>query len=128
MASDETEPTIAPDVRQALENDFTVDLSTVGRHSGDWNRIEIWMLHIGGRFFITGTPGPRDWLANVRSDPRVIVHVKQQVHGEVAGRAVEVTDGETRRSVFEHRDAEWYRGQTALDVLVAEAPMIELLF
>lgn len=115
-------------MRAALENDFTVDITTFGRRTGRPRRLEIWMLHIDGRFFITGTPRARDWLANLRADPRVVVHVKQAVHDDVGGRVVEVTDAGTRRWVFEHDDAAWYLGQTSLDDLVTNAPMVEIFF
>ena len=48
----------------------TIDLTTVGRRSGRESRIEIWWFLVDGRFFITGTPGARDWYANVTFDPK----------------------------------------------------------
>ena len=39
-----------------------------------------------------------------------------------------VTDPETRRWVLTHAAATWYRGQVDVDGLVAEAPMVELMF
>jgi len=65
-----------PAIRLALETDFTLDITTTGRLSGAACRIEIWMMHVDGRFFITGTPGPRDWMANLKADPRLVVHLK----------------------------------------------------
>ena len=49
-------------------------------------RIEIWMLDIDGRFFITGTPGRRDWLANLMAEPRSTVHLKQLAHLDLSAR------------------------------------------
>ena len=60
------------DVRTALAKDLTIDLTTTGRHSGRPRRIEIWMLKVGDRIVITGTPGPRDWYANLCADGRCI--------------------------------------------------------
>ena len=57
------------DVQATVSKDPTIDITTTGRHSGDARRIEIWMLVIEDRFFITGTPGPRGWLANVAERP-----------------------------------------------------------
>ncbi len=114
--------------RTALEHDLTVDITTTGARSGAPRRLEIWMLHIDGRFFITGTPGPRSWLANLRAHPALTVHLKQGVAAEVAGTAREVTDEPTRRLVLTHAAAEWYRGQAPVERLVAEAPMVELTF
>jgi len=117
-----------PAVRQALENDLTVDITTTGRSSGGSSRIEIWMLHIDGRFFITGTPGPRDWFANLGRDARLVVHLKQAVNADVAATARVVVDPGTRRWLFEHDAASWYRGQVDTAELVASAPMVELTF
>ena len=86
------------------------------------------MLDVDGRFFITGTPGPRDWLANLVADPSIVVHLKRHAHLDVAGRARAITDPVTRRHVLEHLTADWYRGQTPLDDLIVSAPMVEVTF
>ena len=115
-------------VRRALDNDLTVDITTMGARSGQPRRLEIWLLAVDGRHFITGTPGPRAWLANLRADPRLRVHLKQAVTVDLAAMAHEVTDETTRRAVLSHQAAAWYRGQAPLDELVALAPMVELTF
>ena len=118
---------MASDVlREELADDPTVDITTTGRRSGLPRRIEIWMLDVDGRFFITGTPGRRDWLANLRADPAIVVHLKRRAGVDVEGQAAEVTDPETRRQVLEHLASRWYRTQTPLDELVATAPMVEV--
>jgi deazaflavin-dependent oxidoreductase (nitroreductase family) len=116
------------DVRDELTDDPTIDITTTGRRSGQARRIEIWMLDVDGRFFITGTPGRRDWLANLHADPRLVVHLKRRARQDLDARAAPVTDPETRRHVLEHPSARWYRSQTALDELVATAPMVEVTF
>jgi deazaflavin-dependent oxidoreductase (nitroreductase family) len=115
-------------VRDELADDPTVDITTTGRRSGAARRIEIWMLDIDGRFFITGTPGRRDWLANLRANPAFVVHLKRRAHIDLAARAALVTDESTRRAVLEHLTATWYRTQEPLDVLVRAAPMVEVTF
>ena len=65
-------------VRRELADDPTIDITTTGRRSGKSRRVEIWMLDVDGRFFITGTPGPRDWLANLLADPSLVVHLKRR--------------------------------------------------
>ncbi len=101
----------------------TVDLTTVGRVSGHARTVEIWWFRFEDRFIITGTPGRRDWLANVRADPTVVIAAGGVCY---RGVAVEVTDPRWKRSFFEHRQASWYRTQAELDALVAAAPMIEI--
>jgi deazaflavin-dependent oxidoreductase (nitroreductase family) len=115
-------------VSDELRDDPTIDITTTGRRSGEARRIEIWMLDVDGRFFITGTPGRRDWLANLIADPSLIVHLKRHAHRDLAARAVPVTDAATRHAVLEHLSARWYRGQAPIDELVAGAPMVEVTF
>lgn len=114
-------------IRRELADDPTIDITTTGRRTGLPRRIEIWMMDVDGRFFITGTPGRRDWLANLRADPSIVVHLKRLAHVDVAARAIDVTDDATRRRVFAHLVAHWYRTQTPIDELVDTAPMVEVV-
>jgi deazaflavin-dependent oxidoreductase (nitroreductase family) len=115
-------------VRDELADDLTVDITTTGRQTGLPRRIEIWMLDVDGRFFITGTPGRRDWSANLTADPSIIVHLKRHAHVDLTARATPVEDPAIRRVVLGHPTAAWYRTQEPLDILVATAPMVEVLF
>jgi len=115
-------------VRGALAADPTIDITTTGRRSGQPRRIEIWMMVVDDRFFITGTPGRRDWLANLRAHPEFVVHVKRPDAVDLPAVAAEVTDEPTRLMVLEHLTTSWYRGQVPLRDLVANAPMVEVSF
>lgn len=115
-------------VRDELSDDPTIDITTTGRRSGQQRRIEIWMLDVDGQFFITGTPGRRDWLANLVAEPRLIVHLKRRAHLDLDARAVVVTDASTRHRVLTHLNARWYRSQIPIDELVVAAPMVEVTF
>ena len=115
-------------VSDELRDDPTIDITTIGRRTGEPRRIEIWMLDVDGRFFITGTPGPRGWLANLSADPRLTVHLKRRAHADLTAEARPVTDATTRRRVLEHLTARWYRTQVPIDELVATAPMVEITF
>lgn len=111
--------------RTALAAQRTIDLTTKGRHSGRHSRIEIWWFHVEGRFIISGTPGRRDWLANIVSDQMVIIHANGQ---DIPARAVLVDDPEFRRRFFTQPATSWYSTQAELDRLVEMAPMVEILF
>ena len=115
-------------VRDELADDPTIDITTTGRRSRQPRRIEIWMLDIDGRFFITGTPGRRDWLANLGADPRLVIHLKRHAHLDLDARAEPVTDELTRRRVLEHLSAHWYSAQSSMADLLAAAPMVEVTF
>ena len=101
----------------------TIDITTFGRRSGLPRRLEIWWFRVEGRFVITGSPGRRDWLANLRSDPRMIVHVDGL---DIEAMAREVDDQAFKRIVFTQPETSWYSTMAELDRLVASAPMVEL--
>jgi deazaflavin-dependent oxidoreductase (nitroreductase family) len=105
----------------------TIRITTTGRRSGRPVHTEIWWFHFEDRFVITGTPGPRDWLANAQADPRIVVHVLGQ---DLHATTVPVTDQAFRSRFFAQSDPEvhWYTEQAELSDLVSSAPMIEVLF
>jgi len=63
------------------------------------------MLDVDGRFFITGTPGPRDWFATCVPTRASIVHLKRRAGRDLAGTAQLVDDHDIRRRVIEHLSA-----------------------
>jgi len=101
----------------------TIDLTTTGRKSGEPRRIEIWWFHVEGRFVITGTPGRRDWLANIHADPHVTIHVAGR---DIPAKATPIEDPELRMAVFTDSSTSWYSTQAELDRLIATAPMVEI--
>ena len=107
-----------------LATQRTVNLTTIGRQSGKSRTVEIWWFRFEDRFIITGTPGRRDWLANIRANPAVIVHTRM---GELRGTAREVLDPAYRQRFFESSETRWYSTQSGLESLVAEAPMVEIV-
>ncbi len=114
------------DVINLLNSVETVEITTTGRTSGSPRRIEIWMYEIEGRYVITGTPGPRDWFANLRADPNMVLHLPGDVN--LAAVASPVDDLEFRRRVFTADKTHWYRSQAALETLIETSPMVELQF
>lgn len=114
-----------PATRARLARHRTVDMTTVGRRSGEPRTVEIWWFHFEGLFIVTGTPGRRHWLANVRTNPAVVIEVDGL---RVEATATEITDVLFRRRFFSAADPRWYRAQAELDRLVLEAPMIRLDF
>ena len=91
------------DVRQALEigpsatiAERTVDITTVGRRSGQERRIEICFYRVGDEIYLTGVPGPkrRDWLANLDATPGFTFHLKNGVQADLPATATVITDPE----------------------------------
>lgn len=112
-----------PHIVDRLASTRTVDLTTIGRRSGNPSRIEIWWFHVEDRFVITGTPGKRDWYANILANPQVTIHAP---FGDFSGKAAIIEDAEFRRRVFTDPAIGWYRSQSELERLVETAPMIEI--
>lgn len=110
--------------REELTSTRTIQLTTYGRKTGLPRRIEIWWFHVDGRFIITGTPGRRDWLANVRSDSRIVIGVNGT---DIEATAREVEEPEFRELVFSRQETRWYATQSELRRLIESAPMIEVL-
>jgi deazaflavin-dependent oxidoreductase (nitroreductase family) len=113
--------------RQRLASIRTIDMTTIGRKSGRPSRVEIWWFQFEDRFIVTGTPGPRHWMANISNDPAVIVHADGDDH---VGTAIVVDDRDFRHRFFSHRDPDigWYSTQAELQTLIDTAPMIEIQF
>ena len=106
----------------------TCDLSTVGRRSGHSRRVEIWYVIVDGRIVVTGTPGARGWLANLRERPAAVLHLRDPGR-DAAVTAEEVTDEAARRRVAAEawRLRPWYAEQPySLEDWVAGSPMVKL--
>ena len=88
-------------MKTALERDRTIDITTTGRRSGEPRRIETWFYNVDGRFFLSGTPGRRDWYANLAANPEFVFHLKQSVRADLPARARLVTDPAERREIVE---------------------------
>lgn len=108
---------------EALASQQTIQITTTGRRTGNPRRVEIWWFHVEGRFIITGTPGRRDWLANLSADPKLTIHVCGR---DIAASASPVRDLTFRRRVFTRPQTMWYSSQAELDHLVEAAPMVEI--
>src|SRR5215216_7599989 len=88
-------------VRDALANDRTIDITTIGRNSGLPRRIETWFYRVDDQIYLTGSPGRRDWYANLLANPDFTFHLKQSVAAALPARATPITDPEERRAIFE---------------------------
>jgi deazaflavin-dependent oxidoreductase (nitroreductase family) len=87
------------EARAALARDRTIDITTTGRRSGLPRRIETWFYNVDGRIYLSGSPGRRDWYANLQADPRLVFHLKESVRADLPARARPITDAEERRRV-----------------------------
>lgn len=82
---------------RALDRQLTVEITTIGRRSGQPRRIETWRYRAAGRYWLTGSPGARDWYANLMVHPEFTLHLKG-LDVPVRGRLV--TDPDERARVL----------------------------
>jgi deazaflavin-dependent oxidoreductase (nitroreductase family) len=123
---------IGPDSSTAAR---TIDITTVGARSGTARRIEVWFHRVDGRWYLTGVPGPRNWYANVRANPRFIVHLKNGVTADLPATAAPVDEPTRRRVITAVLDlqnrpdvaARVSRRQDPDDWL-ARSPLVEIVF
>ncbi len=121
-----------PAVKAALERDKTVDITTIGRRSRRPRRIETWFYRSRGRYFLSGSPGTRDWQANLIANPNMKFHLKESITRTLDATAVHIKDPDERRSIISGFDR-FREGATTmygsdLDAWVESSPLIELLF
>lgn len=113
---------------EAVPPTGTCDLSTVGRRSGAPRSVEVWYVVVDEQIVLTGTPGARHWLANLRENADAVLHLRDPDRA-LAVRATEVTDRDARRRIVEEawRLQPWYAEQPfSLEEWVEGSPMVVL--
>src|SRR5687767_8612211 len=98
--SAERSTTLKSAIREALGTDRTIDITTIGRSSGQPRRIETWFYRVGDQFYLTGSPGRRDWYANLLSNPEFTFHLKHSVVADLPARATPITDPDERKTIL----------------------------
>jgi deazaflavin-dependent oxidoreductase (nitroreductase family) len=133
------------DIRQALAVDRsatleqrTVDITTIGRRSGEPRRIEIVFYRFEDSIYLSGIPGPRprSWLLNVTAEPHFIFHLKHGVVADLPAIAIVITDPAERQRIlaefvedFNRRhgpDSEW--PEAVAGEWVARSPLAKVSF
>ena len=121
-----------PEIKAALERDRTVDITTTGRRSGRPRTIETWFYRSRGRYFLSGSPGTRDWQANLIANPRMKFHLKESITRTLEATATHISDADERRNIISGFDR-FRAGESTmfgsdLDTWVQSSPLIELVF
>ena len=83
-----------------LKVNMTVDITTVGRRSGEPRRIKIWSHYFDGRMIIASSPGKRSWYANLVANPHFTYHAKGQSRRDLSAIARPITDEVERRAIL----------------------------
>jgi deazaflavin-dependent oxidoreductase (nitroreductase family) len=124
---------MSDEIGAALARDRVIDITTIGRRSGEPRRIEIWFHRLDGRYYITGTPGrPRDWYANLVAHPGFTFHLKESATADLPATARPIIDSTEREKVFAGLlaplgDFTSKPGQEP-EVWVASSPLVEVTF
>jgi deazaflavin-dependent oxidoreductase (nitroreductase family) len=123
---------IGPDSSPA---EHTIDITTLGARSGIPRRIEIWFHRVDGRWYLTGVPGSRHWYANLRANPRFVVHLKHGVTADLPATGVPVDEPTRRRVITAVLDLQNRPEMAArvsrrqdLDEWLARSPLVEIVF
>lgn len=111
----------------ALRRGGVIDMTTTGRLSGRPRRIEITFFYLDGRVYISGLPGRRGWLANLRADPRMTFHLKRGIEADLRARGRIISDPEERRPLIEAITRAWRR-EDRFETFFERAPLIEVIF
>lgn len=114
---------MTPSIEQALKDDRVIDITTVGRRTGEKRRIEIWFHRIDARYYITGTPGARSWYANLVATPQFTFHLKESTQADLAAVAVPV-EGPEKERVLKAIEATFTSSDITLDP--GTSPLVEV--
>lgn len=115
-------------IKQALEHDRTIDITTTGRKSGQPRRIEIWFHNIDGEYYITGLPGTPGWYANMLAHPDFTFHLKQSAQADLPATATPVRDPAQREAVLTRICRNLGRDEKDIPARVAGSPLIHVVF
>ena len=72
-----------------------------------------------------GTPGPRDWLANLQANSQFMFHLKESVQVDLPARARVIVDQAERRDIFS-KLIQMSESDADLEALVEGRPLVEV--
>jgi len=83
--------------------------------------------NIDGMIVISGSPGRRDWYANLVADPHITFHLKGPIQADLRAIARPITEPVERRRVMEAVARNW-GAEDRFEVFLRRSPLIEVLF
>ena len=120
---------MAEDIRLLIKNDEVVDITTIGRKTGNARRIEIRLHALEEKLYITGRPGrPRSWYANMLASPKFVLHLKLDRKRDVPCKAIPITEEKARRNLFQSMlSQEKSMAHVVVDEWTVAAPLVEVV-
>jgi deazaflavin-dependent oxidoreductase (nitroreductase family) len=112
-------------IERALTTDGLIDITTVGKKTGNPSKKEIAFHNFDGVLYITGMPGKRDWYANLVANPQFTFHLKQSAQADIPAKAIPITDEATRRQVLTKVVEKWGK-QAELEAFVQFSPLVKV--
>jgi deazaflavin-dependent oxidoreductase (nitroreductase family) len=119
-------PPLDDRIRTALQTDRLIDFTTTGRKSGKPHRRETWMHQTRAGLILTGSPGKRDWYANLLANPHFTLHLKQSAEADLPATATPVTDPAARREIFTEVLERIGRPASDLDKWMQASPLMQV--
>ncbi len=116
------------EVHQALQKDRLVDITTIGRKTGQAWRKEVAVFFVDDHLYLLGTPRPpRSWYANLLANPDFTYHLKRSIQRDLPARAHPVRDKEAKRAVIRKFERGLSR-QNPIDLedWVEHSPLVEV--
>jgi deazaflavin-dependent oxidoreductase (nitroreductase family) len=112
-------------IRDALARGGVIDITTIGRKTGQPHRIEIVFHNIGGQLYVSGMPGfKRSYIANLAADPHFTFHLKGAVRADLPATARIISDDAERREVLPHIARNWKRDD--VETMIEQSPLFEV--
>jgi deazaflavin-dependent oxidoreductase (nitroreductase family) len=117
---------------KALETGGIVDVTTTGRRSGQPRRIEIYLHNFDGQLWLTGKPGfPRSWIANLKANPSLTLHLKRGVTADLPATGTVITDPAVKAPVIlrarvESWGADPEQARTDIDYWAETSPLVQV--
>ena len=121
-----TDPALEQAIHRVLRHGHTIDITTIGRHSGEPRRIEMMFHSFDGHLYISGMPRAghtRAWLHNMRANPDFTFHLKQLLQADLSATAREITEPAERRAVIEKVARVWNRDA---EEMFEHSPLVEV--
>jgi deazaflavin-dependent oxidoreductase (nitroreductase family) len=118
---------LSPEVKRALDRDKVIDITTTGARSGRARTTEIWFYRLKDRIYITGSPGRRDWYANLLAHPAFTFRLKQSLEVDLPAHAIPITVPAERRRVISQLMGPGL-DREKLEAHIEGSPLVEVVF
>ena len=115
-------------IQNIPEAGLEICITTTGRKSGRPHGKQVRLYSLDGRFYITGSPGRRDWYANLLADTRFTVHLRGETQTMLDATANPIREASGRLKVLSliHRRRGGRLGE--LDAMLERSPLVEVRF